>query len=82
MKVELITPEQKMFSGEATGVKMPGIDGLFEILQDHAPLISALKAGELRINTAEGSKHYAITGGFTEVLNNNVIVLAESATEK
>ncbi len=80
MNVEFITPEKKMFTGEATGVKLPGIKGSFEILSNHAPLISALGKGVVRITTAkEGALHLQITGGFVEVLNNSVVVLAESA---
>lgn len=82
MHVEVITPESKIFNGEAKGVKVPGITGYFEILKDHAPLISALGKGELRIATANNADIYDITGGFVEVLNNHVIVLIESAKKQ
>ena len=49
MTVEILTPEKKFFSGEAESILMPGADGKFEILKDHAPLISSLKEGEIRI---------------------------------
>ncbi len=81
MNVELITPEQKLFAGEANRIQMPGIDGLFEVLNNHAPLISALKEGQVKITTNEGQKLINITGGFAEVLKNKVVVLAESAKE-
>ena len=81
MKVELITPERSVFAGEASRVNLPGIDGLFEILNNHAPLISALKQGPVKITTRNTVKTITITGGFAEVLNNNVIVVAESAKE-
>ncbi|NTW21313.1 MAG: hypothetical protein HGA42_17775, partial [Nostocales cyanobacterium W4_Combined_metabat2_030] len=49
MRLEIITPEQTLFSGEVSLVQLPGIDGSFEILNDHAPLISALAAGKIKI---------------------------------
>ena len=49
MILEILTPEKKIFSGEVYGVQLPGIDGLFEVLNKHAPLVSALKAGKLKI---------------------------------
>ena len=81
MKVELITPEREVFAGEASRVNLPGVDGLFEILNNHAPLISALKAGPVKFTTNNTVKTVNITGGFAEVLNNKVVVLAESAKE-
>jgi len=81
MNIELVTPERKVFEGEANRIKMPGVDGLFEVLNGHAPLISALKAGQVKITTNEAVKYINITGGFAEVLNNRVVVLAEGAEE-
>lgn len=82
MQVELVTPEKKLFSGEATAVNMPAIDGMVEILDRHAPMIAALKQGRVKITSKAGEKLIDITGGFAEVLNNNVVILAESATEQ
>lgn len=81
MNVELVTPEQKLFSGDADRVQMPGIDGMFEVLDRHAPLISALKSGRVKITTGKTVKLIDISSGFAEVLNNNVVILAESAVE-
>ena len=81
MKLEIITPDEKIFEGEATGVKVPGINGSFEVLDHHAPLVSALEKGEVRINGKE-SQHLEIDGGVIEVLNNEVIILAESAVKQ
>ncbi len=78
MKLEVITPDAKIFEGEATGVKLPGLDGSFEILNNHAPIISALGKGELRINTPTGTQRYTIDGGLVEMKANKLIVLAES----
>ena len=49
MTLEILTPERKLFSGEVYGVQMPGISGSFEVLDKHAPLVSALKAGRLKV---------------------------------
>ncbi|MFN8323176.1 MAG: ATP synthase F1 subunit epsilon [Chitinophagales bacterium] len=77
MKLEILTPEKKLYSGEATMVQLPGVDGLFEILNNHAPIISALTKGSVKVKSAEGSKLFSIGGGFVECLNNKVIVCAE-----
>jgi F-type H+-transporting ATPase subunit epsilon len=53
MKLEVITPEANLFSGEAISVSLPGIDGFFQVLNNHAPIISTLKAGELKVELAE-----------------------------
>lgn len=81
MNVELITPEKSIYSGEASSVNMPAIDGMVEVLDRHAPMIAALKKGRVKIKSKAGDKLIDITGGFAEVLNNKVIILAESATE-
>ena len=82
MHLTILTPEKKIYDGEATGVKLPGADGSFEILNNHAPIISALADGEVRVNSKDGRKLYAIISGFVEGLNNEVTVLVEGASEK
>ncbi len=83
MKLEILTPEQKIFSGDVYGVQLPGISGLFEVLDKHAPLVSALKSGSLKVLTDKNnSTSYSIQGGFVEVLNNKTTVLVEGASEK
>jgi F-type H+-transporting ATPase subunit epsilon len=82
MNLEILTPEKKLFSGEVYGVQMPGISGSFEVLEKHAPLVSALKAGRIKV-LKDKQSHFSffdIQGGFVEVLNNKVIVLVEGAT--
>ncbi len=82
MTLEILTPEKKIFSGDVYGVQLPGIEGMFEVLEKHAPLVSALKAGKLKIlkdKTATAS--YEIQSGFVEVLNNVTSVLVEGARE-
>lgn len=82
MTLEILTPERKIFSGEVYGVQLPGISGLFEVLDKHAPLVSALKAGKLKILKDKNSNSlYNIQGGFVEVLNNKTTVLVEGAEE-
>ena len=82
MTLEILTPEKKIFSGDVHGVQLPGIDGMFEVLEKHAPLVSALKAGKLKILKDKTSNiHYTIQGGFVEVLNNRATVLVEGAAE-
>ena len=82
MTLEILTPERKIFSGDVYGVQLPGISGLFEVLDKHAPLVSALKAGKMKIlRTKNDNVHYTIQSGFVEVLNNKTTVLVEGATE-
>ena len=82
MTLEILTPERKLFSGEVYGVQMPGISGSFEVLEKHAPLVSALKAGRVKVlrDRQNHSAFYDIQGGFVEVLNNKVSILVEGAT--
>ena len=78
MQLEVLTPEKKLFSGKAKAVQFPGTDGLFQILNGHAPLIATLRAGDIRVETAQGtSESIAINGGVVEVSNNVLSVLAQ-----
>ncbi|NBR37643.1 MAG: ATP synthase F1 subunit epsilon [Chitinophagales bacterium] len=79
MKIEILTPEKKLFSGDAYGVQMPGLTGSFEVLEKHAPLISALKAGTVKVlrDKQQDLARFSIQGGFVEVLNNQITVLVE-----
>jgi len=79
MNLEILTTEKKLFSGDVYGVQLPGVTGSFEILDRHAPLVGALKAGKLKI-LKDKNNHLAffnIQSGFVEVINNNVTVLVE-----
>ena len=81
MTLEILTPEKKLYSGEVYGVMLPGITGLFEILDKHAPLVSALGKGTLKIlKDKHSTESYTIQGGFVEVLNNKATVLVEGAS--
>lgn len=81
MNLEILTPERKLFSGDVYGVQLPGITGLFEVLDKHAPLVSALKAGKLKVlkDKSNHLAYYDIQSGFVEVINNKVTVLVEGA---
>lgn len=78
MKVEIRTPDKSVFTGEATLVQLPGIDGLFEILQHHAPLVAALQKGKVKVQDKDSNtRFFEINGGVAEVLHDNILVLAE-----
>ena len=79
MKLEIITAEKQLFSGEAEQVIAPGREGELGILAHHAPLLTSLKAGELRVINDNVSEYFVIAGGFMEVLANQVTVLADAA---
>jgi F-type H+-transporting ATPase subunit epsilon len=82
MTLEILTPDKKIFSGDVYGVQLPGISGIFEVLDKHAPIVSALKAGKLKIlKDKNATALYTIQGGFVEVLNNKATVLVEGAKE-
>lgn len=83
MNLEILTPEKKLFSGDVYGVQLPGIDGMFEILERHAPLVAALKAGNLKVlkdKSAASAVNYTIQSGFVEVINNKTTILVEGAS--
>jgi F-type H+-transporting ATPase subunit epsilon len=84
MELEILTPERKIFSGEVYGIQLPGISGSFEILDKHAPLVSALAKGNMKVlvEKANNNALFEVSGGFVEVLNNKVTVLVEKAIEK
>ena len=78
MVVEIITPDTKLFEGEVNSIKLPGTNGGFEILNNHAPIISTLTAGKISIASDNGQKEsFEIQGGVIEMQNNKIIVLAD-----
>ncbi|MDY6326298.1 MAG: ATP synthase F1 subunit epsilon [Bacteroidales bacterium] len=78
MRIEIISPTTTLFSGEVSIVQLPGIDGSFEILESHAPLVSALDKGKVKVvDDKNEEKFFEINGGVVEVSNNKVLVLAE-----
>ncbi|MDX5420753.1 MAG: ATP synthase F1 subunit epsilon [Hymenobacteraceae bacterium] len=81
MYLEIITPDKKVYAGEVEAAQFPGSNGSFEVLDSHAPLISTMDKGRIRITTNKGQEFFTVDGGVVEVLNNKIIVLAESVTE-
>jgi len=78
MQVEIITPESTLYKGNANYVYLPGSDGGLGILNHHAPLISSLKKGVVRVKDESGKEHrFEVNGGTAEVLRNKVVILAE-----
>jgi F-type H+-transporting ATPase subunit epsilon len=78
--IEIIAPNRVVFQGEATSVTAPGTLGGFQVLFNHAPLLSSLDVGPLKVKNTQGADTvYATGGGYLEVRDNNVIVLIESA---
>jgi F-type H+-transporting ATPase subunit epsilon len=78
--VEIITPRRVVFKGDVISFSAPGVVGGFQVLYNHAPLLSLLNIGEVKIKEVSGAEfHYAVSGGFVEVRENHVLLLAETA---
>ena len=84
MTLEILTPDKKVYEGEATSVTLPGTLGFFEILSHHAPIVSTLEDGKVTVRGGSAGKEevYLIQGGVVEASNNTVIILAEGITHK
>ncbi|MEO9805432.1 MAG: ATP synthase F1 subunit epsilon [Reichenbachiella sp.] len=85
MYLEIITPDENVFEGEVDSAMFPGSDGSFQVLNDHAPLVSSIGKGDVKIVKIHEKKteeiHFSIDGGVVEVLNNKILVLAEKIGE-
>ena len=79
LRLEIVTPERKVVDAEADSVTVPTASGEAGILTNHAPLVSALKAGVLSYSAGGSVERLVVTGGFVEVNNNRVTVLADAA---
>ena len=77
LRLRSVSPESIAFDGEVESVKVPGILGNFEILNNHAPIISALQKGMVEYDDAEGRHQLSINGGFVEVQKNKVSLCVE-----
>jgi len=78
MILEIITPEKQVFTGEVTSVKFPGTSGEFEVQNNHAPIISTLTSGVIRvIKSDDNTENFDINGGVIEMQQNKIIVLAD-----
>ncbi len=78
MYIEIITPDKKVFEGEVESAVFPGGDGSFQVLNDHAPMISALGKGPITYRNKQGEHQVKVDGGVVEILNNKITVLAEA----
>lgn len=78
MYLEIITPDKKVFTGKVNVIQVPGSKGLFEVLEYHAPIISTLEKGRIKIVEGNTESFFQIQGGVIEVKDNHVIILAES----
>lgn len=79
VQFDLVSPERSVASYSATEVQIPGADGDMTAMQGHAPVITTLRAGVLKVNGPEGNKDYVVTGGFAEISADSISVLAEKA---
>ena len=77
MQLEIVTPDKKVFQGEVSEASFPGASGAFQVLNNHAPIVSALAKGTVSITTAEGKQSMVVDGGVVEVKDNTIVVLAE-----
>lgn len=79
MKLEIVSPSTTLFSGEVSLVQLPGTDGLFEILQSHAPIVAVLQKGKVKIvDEQQQTRFFDINGGVVEASNDKILLLAES----
>lgn len=82
MYLEILTPDKKVFEGNVVIATFPGADGSFQIMDNHAPLISLLKEGVVEYKSKEATNSLLITGGVVEVLKNKVVLLADGIATK
>ena len=79
MQLEIISPEKRIYSGEVVLVQLPGTQGSFEILNHHAPIISTLEKGQIKVIDLYGAHTiFSINGGVVECRNNKIMILVES----
>ena len=79
MQFDLVSPERRLASMQVTAVQIPGADGDMTAMSDHAPTITTLRPGVLKVDGPEGTAEYVVTGGFAEISSRGVSVLAERA---
>lgn len=79
MQFDLVSPERSLASLAVTAVQIPGADGDMTAMPDHAPTITTLRPGILKVNSPEGSSEYLVTGGFAQINGDGLSVLAEKA---
>ena len=78
MKIEIVTPDSTIYEGEVSLAQFPGLDGSFEVMNNHAPMIAALKKGKIKVVEAKkNTLYFDVNGGVVEILKNKIQVLAE-----
>ena len=81
MNLLILSPENEIFAGEVKSVIVPGAEGQFQMLENHAAIVSSLKSGEVKVTKANGEKlTFEVDGGFAECLNNEISVLVSGAS--
>lgn len=82
MNIAVLTPDKEIFEGPIASVKVPGTHGQFQVLKNHAPIVSSLEAGEVTLKKENGEDYkFSIERGFIEVLNNKITLLVQGVTE-
>ena len=82
MNLVILSPEKEIFSGEVKSVIVPGADGQFELLNNHAAIVSSLNKGDVKVQKANGERvSYSVSGGFVEMLNNEVSLLVTGLSD-
>lgn len=83
MELVVLTPEKEIFKGKVTSVQLPGVDGKFEVLSGHAPIVASLAKGTVRVLAESGErKIFTIAKGFVEVINDEVSMLVQGVEEQ
>ncbi len=75
MQLEILTPDKTVFSGDVDSVTLPGSGGQFQVLKNHAALVSSLEKGNIKLMVNKIEQQFEISGGVVEVLNNKIVVL-------
>ncbi len=79
MNIEILSPQKKLHEGQVKLAKFPGVNGSFEVLENHAPLISHLEKGKIKVIDTENNTHYFdVSEGFVEIVNNKITVLVSA----
>jgi F-type H+-transporting ATPase subunit epsilon len=76
MQVDILTPDMTLFSGDAKIVTLPGVNGSFQIMNMHAPMISALSKGKIVVDNGTEKQSFPVNGGIVEVVDNKIVILA------
>ena len=82
LKLKIVSPERIVYDGEVNSLKVPGTQGSFEILDNHAPIISALSEGIIEYSTAQGKQSLNVLSGFVEVKKNQISLCVEVSSQR